>query len=139
MRKVILDASVALKCFPVGGEESVTEARELWSVIQRREVRAFAPMFMLVEVVNILARKKKVKPGVLRQILGRLRDSEIVFVGFEKSDLTGLVGVVLKYGLTAYDAQYLLSAKHLGCKLVTCDEEMLKIKSLTVGVGEWMR
>ena len=37
-----------------------------------------------------------------------------------------------------HNAQYLLSAKHLGCKLVTCDEEMLKIKSLTVGVGEWM-
>jgi len=132
MLELIVDASVALKWFPLKDETAVSESQGVWEAIQLGEIKAYAPLFMLVEIANVLARKKKVEMVVFRKILGRLADSKINFVDLKKADLKRLGILVNKYDLTAYDAQYILLAKQLGCKLVTYDEELLRVKSLTI-------
>ena len=136
MLELIVDASVALKWFSIKGEASVGESRGVWNVIQSGEIKAYAPLFMLVEVVNVLARKKKVEAIVFNNILKKLAGSKIVFVDLKKDDLRKLGSLVNKYGLTAYDAQYLLLAKQLNCKLVSYDEELLKISDWVVRVKD---
>lgn len=127
MLELIVDASVALKWFPLKGEQFIQEALGVWDKIQLKKIRAYAPLFMLVEIANVLARKKKVEAVIFKNILKKLADSEIVFVDLKKTDLGRLGILINKYGLTAYDAQYLLLARQLKCKLVSYDEELLKI------------
>lgn len=127
MLELIVDASVALKWFPIKGEIFVEESREVWKAIQLGEIKAYTPLFLLVEVANVLARKKRVEAIVFNSILKKLANSKIVFVDLKKDDLRKLGSLVNKYGLTAYDAQYLLLARQLNCKLISYDEELLKI------------
>lgn len=136
MLELIVDASVALKWFPIKGEVSVEEFRGVWKAIQLGEIKAYAPMFLLVEVANVLARKKKVEAIVFNGILRKLANSKIVFVDLKKDDLRKLGSLVNKYGLTAHDAQYLLLARQLNCKLVSYDEELLKISDWAVRVKD---
>ncbi len=136
MPELIIDASVALKWFPPKGESSIEEALGIWDSIQLKKLKAYAPTFMLVEVANVLARKKKVEAIVFSSVLKKLASSKIVFVDLKKDDLSKLGSLVNKYGLTAYDAQYLLLARQLKCKLVSYDEELLKITDWVVKVKE---
>lgn len=136
MLELIVDASVALKWFPINGEVSVEESRGVWNAIQSGEIKAYTPLFMLVEIANVLARKKKVEAVVFNSILRKLANSKIVFVDLKKDDLRKLGSLVNKYGLTAYDAQYLLLARQLNCKLVSYDEELLKISDWVVRVKD---
>lgn len=139
MPEFIIDASVALKWFPIKGEDSVEEARGIWQAIQSGGIKAYTPLFMLVEIANVLARKKKVETTVFNHILRKLADSKIDFVDLKKADLRKLGFLVNKYHLTAYDAQYLLLAKQLNCKLVSYDEELLKISDWVVGVRDVLK
>ena len=136
MPELIIDASVALKWFPLKGENSIEEALDIWDAIQLKKLKAYAPTFMLVEVANVLARKKKVETVVFRAVLNKLTDSEIVFTNLNKADLRRLGSLMRRYGLTAYDAQYLLLARQLKCKLVSYDEELLKISDWVVRVKD---
>ena len=136
MLEIIVDASVALKWFPIKGETFVEESRDVWKAVQSGRIKAYAPLFLLVEVANVLARKKKVEPAVYKNILKKLADSEIVFIDLKKNDLVSLGVLINKYGLTAYDTQYLLLARQLKCKLVSYDEELLKISDWVVRVKD---
>ena len=136
MHSFVIDASVALKWFPVGDEEFVEESRNVWKAICRRSIQAYAPTFLLVEVTNILAKKKKVNALVLKKIVNSLINSEIKFVSLETSDLERLGDLVVKYGMTAYDAQYVLLAEQKRCKVMAADRDFLKLKALAVSVAE---
>jgi len=136
MPELIIDVSVALKWFPLKGESSIEEALDIWDAIQLKKLKAYAPTFMLVEVANVLARKKKVETVVFRAVLNKLTDSEIVFTNLNKADLRRLGSLMRRYGLTAYDAQYLLLARQLKGKLVSYDEELLKISDWVVRVKD---
>ena len=136
MLEFIIDASVALKWFPTKDEASVEEARGVWQAIQSGRIKAYTPLFMLVEIANVLARKKKVEATIFNNIIRKLAVSKIDFVDLKKADLSKLGFLVNKYYLTAYDAQYLILAKQLKCKLVSYDEELLKISDWVVRVKD---
>ena len=57
----------------------------------------------------------------------------------EKWETEELTELVIKYGVTAYDAQYLLLAKAQKCKVVTVDKGLLDVKEWVVGVEEVAR
>lgn len=135
MSKVVIDASVVLKWFTAKSEELVREAREVHKKIVQGEMEVFAPELLLTEVLNILARKKKLEKKWLIKIMERLSNMGINWISVGKKEVLGLVGVVEKHGVTAYDGQYLWLAKTKKCKLLTADKELLKIKGLTVGLG----
>ena len=134
MPEVIIDASLVVKWFSVDQEEYLNEALEVLGFTKERKIRAFAPVFLIIEVINILFKKKKLAASKIRSIIERLRDSGIDFVEFNLGDLEKLINMAARYKTTSYDALYLLLAKEKKCKLLPFDEELLGIETLTIGV-----
>lgn len=134
--RVVVDASVALKWFPFGDEREVERARGLWEAIRAGKVQAYAPVFMIVEVMNVLFKKKKVKPQILKEVVERLRNSEITFIELEKWEIPGLRELMVEFGVTAYDAHYLLLAKSRKCKVVAVDKPLLEVGEFVIGIKE---
>ena len=134
MNKIVIDASVVLKWFVEKDEKRVKRAREVHKKIVKREVEAWAPKLLLTEVLNVLARKKKLEKKLLIKIMKRLAGLGINWVDVGDEEIVGLTRVVQDYKVTAYDGQYLWLAKEKKCKLLTIDKELLKIKELSVGL-----
>ena len=65
--RIVIDASVVLKWFDLADEEGRELARRVYSDIVEGKVKAAAPEFLMVEVVNILIRKKKVSGENLKK------------------------------------------------------------------------
>jgi predicted nucleic acid-binding protein len=130
----IVDASVAVKWLLEKNENYRDEARALYSSMKKGEIKLIAPTFLLVEILNILFKKKKVETEKIQRLINGLRNSGIVFVDTDQiiKNETKLEKVVFKYKTTAYDSLYLLLAQEEKCKLLTFDDELLKIKNLTV-------
>jgi len=134
--KAVIDASVVLKWFSGKNEELVTEAREVHRKIIEGELQAWAPVLMLTEVLNILARKKKLEGKLTRKVMARLVNMGISWVTVGAKEVDGLAQVINKYQVTAYDGQYLWLAEKEKCCLLTTDKELLKVKKISVKLGE---
>ena len=135
--KVVLDASVVLKWFSRKDEELVAEAKEVYSKIVESKLEAWAPELLLTEVLNILARKKKLEGRFLSQVMERLKQVGIVWVRVGKDEIDELTRVVRKYKVTAYDGQYLWLAGKQKCQLLTTDKELLKIKKIIIKLEDY--
>lgn len=136
MPKIVIDASVVLKWIPGHDEESVLEAREVYKMMTGDKLEIFAPTFLLIEVLNILTLKRKATYALVKKSMELLSQGKIKFIDLVLSDLPQIEETVHKYGLTAYDAIYLNLAKEKGCRLLTVDQDLLKIRNLTVGINE---
>jgi len=131
---VVVDASILVKLFSHEKEKFVAEARKLYSLIKLGKLQAFAPTFVLVEVLNVLAVVKNFDEDRVNEALQRLKRLGIVFADLNIAETEKLTRLHYRYGVTAYDALYLLLATNLGCKLVTEDKKLLKIKKHCVGL-----
>ena len=137
--KIVIDASVVLKWIPGKNEEKVFQARMLNERMLGERIEVIAPSFLLFEVLNVLVRKRKTPHRVVQSIIDRLQQSNIRFYDAQMKVVSETEKIVFKYKVTAYDALYLALAKKKNCKLVTYDSELLKIKSLTISVEDYLR
>lgn len=125
--KIVLDASVILEWLAEG--EKADAARKIHNNILEGKVAAWAPDFLLTEVVNILFWRKKFTPANTGKFIETL-----VTIGINFDDepdylkIQTIIHLVSEYRITAYDAQYLLLAQKIQCKLVSFDTELLKIR-----------
>lgn len=130
MNKIIIDANLIIGGF--ARDETNNEAIKIISKIKLREIEAVAPNFLLIEVLNILIKKKKLDLNVIKKIIKEIIDLGITFKSFITSNILELNEICYKYKVTSYDGLYLLLAKKEKTKLVTNDQELLKIKNLTI-------
>lgn len=131
---VVVDASVLIKLLSRENESLVAEAESFCSLIKLGKIQAFAPTFVLVEILNALSTKKHFTEESVTKSLGWLKGLGIVFVGLNIADTGKLTNLCYQYDLTAYDALYLLLAINLGLKVVTEDKKLLKVKKHCVGL-----
>lgn len=129
MSKIIIDANIIIGCF--SGEEDL-EAKEIIRKIKFNEIEAIAPNFLLIEVLNILINKKKLPKDIVDKIIKEILGIGIVFKLFVTTDILKLNEICHKYKITSYDGLYIYLAKKEKCKLLTSDQELLKIKNLTI-------
>ena len=133
-KSAVVDASILIKLLSREREGLVAEAECFCSLIKRGKIQAFAPTFLLVEILNVLSAKKHfTEEGVINS-LEWLKRLGIVFVDLNIAETDKLTGLCYQHDLTACDALYLLLAKNLGCKLVTEDKKLLKIRKHCVGL-----
>jgi predicted nucleic acid-binding protein len=138
MKKIVLDASVVLKWIPGKNEENVEEARKIYSLIVKEKIEAYAPSFLLVEILNILINKRKADKKLTQKAIKELTCGNIRFIDLKASDIDGISAIVHQSKLTSYDAIYLYTAKNKNCKLLTYDKELLKIDALTLDVKTFL-
>ncbi len=122
MRRIVVDASVAVKWFlPEPGAE---EARELALTWEDAEV--WVPDLIWVEAAN--AARHKVLAGELTEdeagmALGEFLAATLQVWPCRRTSLDTL-SVALMTGLIAWDAAYVSTARALGAELWTADREM---------------
>lgn len=135
--KIVVDANFIIAL--VGNEEYTPKVISIYSSMRMDKIDIYAPAFLLVEILNVLVKKKKTSVEFARNTLKRLRESGLIFVDMDNLVKTTkqLEDVVFKYNITSYDGLYILLAIQKECKLLTVDRELLKIKSLTVDLKDF--
>ena len=128
-RILVIDASVVLKWFSGDKELDRDLAIKVYEEMSRGEIRLIAPEFLLVEVSNVLARKKKLPKDDLKRVVDMLMESGIEFLGVP-IDL--VVDATYKHEISVYDALYVALAETQGVGLLTEDARLLE---LDLGVG----
>ncbi|MBI3384607.1 type II toxin-antitoxin system VapC family toxin [Candidatus Gottesmanbacteria bacterium] len=124
MTKFVIDTSVVLKWISGKKESDIKESLELYQLLKEGEVAIFAPSFLLVELLNILYWKRIFTHEEIISFIARVSESGINFVDLLKNDTEEILHVVLKYGVTAYDAIFLYVARTSDCKLVSADRKL---------------
>ena len=137
MKRIVIDASVALKWFLLD-EKYGDRALDLLERFVRGELDLSAPSLMVYEVINglvIAQRKGRIaEEQVLTSISGFLN------LGITFVDVAGLEARVLHfcrvYNRSAYDASYLAVAEQDSVALVTGDE---RLYNSTKGKAAWVK
>ncbi|MBI2010281.1 MAG: type II toxin-antitoxin system VapC family toxin [Candidatus Chisholmbacteria bacterium] len=80
MPEFVIDASVVLKWFSAQREKDVRQARQIYQLLKDEKITLLAPPFLLVETLNILAKKKHISPSLQKQAMGLLLRSGIEFI-----------------------------------------------------------
>src|SRR3989338_3299541 len=102
MPSLIIDASVVIKWVTKKDEAGVLKARHVFEMLAREELELYAPSFLLIEVANILFKKKKVKPEKVIKSVDWMRRSGIKFVNPTLGELRDYIDLSMKCGLTMY-------------------------------------
>lgn len=122
---VIVDASVVLKWFVEGSEESVTEARSLLEQHIAGETRLAAPALMANELFNALCRRSPTDAAVA-EALEAFFDLEVELVCPEREHFTVAALLVAKGAARPADATYAALALTRDCELVTADRRLAR-------------
>ena len=139
MKRIVIDASVALKWF-LRDEKYGDRAMGLLDRFVRGELDLAAPSLMVYEVINGL---------VIAQRKGRIAEERVlasisgfINLGIAFLDVTGLEARVLHfcrvYDRSAYDASYLAIAEQQSLSLVTGDERLYN-STKAKGKAAWVK
>lgn len=136
MPSIVVDANIVLSWFSRIKESHTDKQRVLFTHILTGNVVAYAPLFLLVEVFNILVMKKKVPVEYTRKIVERIRTCGIHFQPLTTQDIGKIQRIVYAHKITSYDAQYVLVAEQMKCSLVTLDRQLLALGKITSSVED---
>jgi predicted nucleic acid-binding protein len=132
MAKYLLDANSIMKWFDIPNEETSNPLRYLYEQMLHEEVKIFAPDLLLIEVSNVLIKKKKFSEGDTQRIVRFLVDSPIQFYALLPEEMTHVVSLMTKHSVTAYDAVYLFFAIKENLQLITEDHVLLRVKTYSI-------
>ena len=137
MLHYVLDASVVLSW--VGDKEAHGSSFLLQEKLMRAAIMAYAPGFVLVEVLNVLANKYGYIRGETEKFLTLLLKLPIRFIDPSFENIQDIIDVVYTYKLSGYDALYLSLARAKQCKLISLDNKLLRVAGMvitpTIAVG----
>lgn len=136
MRKLAVDVNVVLTWLGLQNAGQQEAAIRIFSERVRGKLEVVAPDFLLVELLNVLKWRLKRSEDDSREMAKRVMGAGIKLVPMKQEEILRLDGLMYKWGLTAYDAWYLLMAQTEKCKLVTSDPKLLEVKRWCVGVEQ---
>lgn len=140
MTALILDASAALKL--LREEAGSPEVRDrLRAQIPAREPILVPTLFWL-EVVNALAMRYRYPPRHIVEAIYELDQIGVTTAEVGRPGVLAAIDAVARYGLTAYDAAYLVLAESEDAQLLTGDSQLASAagrRGLLVGSGRTVR
>lgn len=123
MSDLVVDASVVTKFFSPSPERFVDQATMLGDAIAEGRVRCRAPELLVLEVLNVGARRWKLEEPALRVLVAAIEDLGIDLVAVDY----GRVAAWSARGLSAYDAAYVAVAESASLRLITDDEQIVQV------------
>ena len=126
--KIVIDANIVLEWIDFQESAQKKNALHLYELLKKGDVVIYAPAFLLVETANILFWKKKLAVKDILAFIDRVKNSGINFV-IGDDPIEDIIGLMDKYQITSYDAQYLYLAEKMNLKLATFDEKLEAIES----------
>ena len=116
--KVVDASAVAALLF------SEPEAEVVASALDGAEL--VAPTLLSFELTNVCVMKCRRHPDLRQALLAAFQLRGRLGIAETAVDHRDVLELALKYGLTAYDASYLVLARKLGAELVTLDEALTR-------------
>ncbi len=127
MRRLVIDASVAVKWLPLfANEPLVGHARRCLDRRSAGEVAVLVPDLFWAEVSSVLwkaARKGACDPDEASAALSTLQEEELPTVA-SLGLVNSALSIALKYGRSLYDCLYVALAVRSNAELVTADEKL---------------
>jgi len=136
MPKYILDSSIVIKWISDENEKNVEDAFNVYRAFRKGQIELVAPGFILIEILNICFKKKHLAIDKIKKAIKFIEKSGIRFLNLDDEATNDLVKIMFEFSTTSYDSLYLLLAKQEKCKLLTADEELLKIRNLTISLDQ---
>ncbi|HUS60186.1 MAG TPA: type II toxin-antitoxin system VapC family toxin [Nevskiaceae bacterium] len=133
MRKLVLDASVALKWF--FQEKNSDLAEILLKQIKKDEIKVFVPQIFFFELVNAVKTKAKSTHKDVLEVINKIFSLKLNSEKVNRKLLAKANFYAQKYDLTIYDASYLALAKVFEINLITADEKLrgkVKLKLIKI-------
>jgi len=133
MRKLVLDASVALKWF--FQEKNSDLAEILLKQIKKDEIKVFVPQIFFFELVNAVKTKAKSTPKDVLEVINKIFSLKLNSEKINRELLAKANFYAQKYDLTIYDASYLALARALEINFITADEKLrgeVKLKLIKI-------
>lgn len=124
---MIIDASVVIKWFTNEPErKAALQIRDLWI---DGEIPLSAPTLLYYEIVNTLSLRIHAPEPIIRNaisMVGLIHIQELT-----PGEYLHAANLVQKYGISCYDASYVVLAEKLECDLITADIKLVnKVKNL---------
>lgn len=119
MTRLVIDAGVVVKWFSSKNESDVEIAYDVYRDARKGLIELHGPDLLFSEVMNILARKKRLDKKELSGVQSILLSE--VFIYHRVGDWIDKAYVhrLVEEKLTAYDAMYVQLAETLTCPLLT--------------------
>lgn len=131
---LVVDASVVTKLFTPGAERNAVQAIALGEAAADGYIRCRAPDLLMLEVLNVAARKWMLEEPALRVLASSIEDLGLELVPIDYGRVAAWAG----RGLSAYDAAYVAVAESVGLPLVTDDEQILLLApDIATPLGEF--
>lgn len=128
---VVVDASVVLELLEEG--EKAKAALRLHANIVSGTLAVWSPGFLLSEVANVLLRKKHASRKDTETFIDTLLAIGISFDDEPNYvNIHAITNLAETYRISTYDAKYIYLAQKLQCKLVSFDQDLLRITEWVV-------
>ncbi len=124
--KIVVDSSVLIKWIKTRDEELVDEAHRLLAEVESRPLDVHVPALLLYELGNILRMKTRLGSTALENAFDYLEDLPLTVAPPATPLLKRAALFGRRFGLTFYDASFLVLAVELDCPFITADRHLFE-------------
>jgi len=135
---IVPDASTILAAYLP--DELHAKAQELMRDYSLGLVDFLAPRLLLLELLNaclVAERRGRIDHSVAERLSQEFAALKIVWVDVENRG-GEIFAFAARYGLTAYDASYVVAAQASGCRVVTGDARLHRSLAGKVACVDWL-
>lgn len=122
LKALVVDASAAVAV--VAGEHHGEAVTELLSARRRLGAELLVPDHFWLEVVNALAIGYRASAAVVVEAVAELDATGIQSINLDRPQVLLVIDAIARYGLTAYDAGYLVLAESADAQILTLDARL---------------
>jgi predicted nucleic acid-binding protein len=122
---IVLDASVTLKWI-FGDEEGGEKARLYKEGHMTGEETVAVHSLFFYEIANVLATKTRLSTKDASEAFSLIWDFDLEVFSFGLDEFSEGIILSRQYGITLYDAAYIVLAKKMGCPFITADKILYK-------------
>ena len=123
--KFVVDASVILKWFSRDEEKDIEKALKLREDFKTRKIDLYAPGLLIYETANVLRYKETLKDELILKAIDSIYAMDLL-IPVNHQIMKNAIKLARRYGVTVYDSAYLSCAQHIGCYLITADNQFFK-------------
>ena len=122
MSTLVVDASAALML--ILGEPAARDVRKHLRTVTVAAGQILVPPLFWLEVINVLATRYRYDPAVIVESVYELEQVGFVTAEVGRPGVLAVIDATARWGLTAYDAAYLVLAESAGASLLTADARL---------------
>jgi predicted nucleic acid-binding protein len=122
MSTLVVDASAALML--VLGERGAPDVREHLRTVTVAAGRILVPPLFWLEAINVLATRYRYDPATIVEAVYELEQVGLLTAEVGRPGVLAVIDATARFGLTAYDAAYLVLAESAGGSLLTADARL---------------